>query len=461
MSGDRDVAWIAMAVVCAMMLTMAAGCLAEEDRVSYLDNGAIRLGIDLDLGGAITYLAKDGADNMINSADWGRQIQLSFYSGPVPFAPDGKQPSKTWAGLGWNPIQSGDCFGNRSKVLETTNDGKTLYVKSIPMQWPLNDVPGECTFECWITLRTTTSSEGNVAHVRARLTNNRSDHIQYPGRGQELPAIYTNGPWYNLVTYEGDKPYSGGELTVIPPQFPWAGWRATENWAALVNDEKQGLGIWEPGTYQFIGGFAGKPGKGGPKDGPTGYIAPTGNDILDWNIVYDFSYTLIVGSVDEIRDYVYKHAAPPQPPVWRFEKDRQHWVYGNCTDTGWPIKGELKVLVEGNDPQMHAPASFWLAKDAPKLYIEAAYHTTDTHAQVFWTRSDAPGVDEAKSVHLDVVADGQYHMYEVDLASMPTYNGVITGLRFDPVTSGKPGEYVRVRSIGLRPPEPPQPPQLK
>jgi hypothetical protein len=26
---------------------------------------------------------------MINSYDWGRQIQMSFYSGPVPYVPEG------------------------------------------------------------------------------------------------------------------------------------------------------------------------------------------------------------------------------------------------------------------------------------------------------------------------------------------------------------------------------------
>jgi hypothetical protein len=418
----------------------------QEDRVSYLDNGTIRLGVNLDLGGAITYLSLSGSDeNIVNSADWGRQIQMSFYSGPNPFTPNGKKPTEIWAGLGWNPIQSGDCFGNRSKVIDHQNDGKSLYVKCLPMQWPLNNEPGECIFESWITL------EGRTAHVRSRIVNHRSDKTQYSGRGQELPAIYTNGPWYRLLSYTGDKPFTGGEMTTRPTQMPWTGWQGTENWAALLNDAGTGLGVWEPGVYQFIGGFAGEPGKGGPKDGPTGYIAPLHNDILDYNIEYEYSYVLIVGSIDDIRGYVYEHAARPAPPAYRFARDRQHWCYGNATDTGWPIDGELKVLVEGNDPQMHGPPGFWQAKDAPKLYIEAAYETSDTHAQVFWARADAPGLSEEKSVHFDIVADGKYRTYEVDLSASPEYRGAITGLRFDPVGAGKPGEFVRVKSISFQP----------
>ena len=95
--------------------------------MGYLDNGKIRLGVNLEFGGAITFLAPAGSDeNLINSFDFGRQIQMSHYCGPNPFTPNGKQPRKEWAALGWNPIQCGDCFGNRSRVLDYKNDGKTI-----------------------------------------------------------------------------------------------------------------------------------------------------------------------------------------------------------------------------------------------------------------------------------------------------------------------------------------------
>lgn len=364
-----------------LTLCAAASCAAPAaNRMSYIDNGTIRVGINLDIGGAITWVSRSGSqENLINSADWGRQIQMSHYSGPVPFAPSGKQPKPEWAGLGWNPIQSGDCYGNRSRVLETRNDASGLYVKCIPMQWPLNNEPGECTFECWIRL------EGPVVHVRSRMVNNRSDKTQFTGRGQELPAIYTNGPWWRLITYAGDRPFTEDALKQIPAAFPWSGWRATENWAALVNEKDWGLGVYEPGVYQFIGGFAGKPGAGGPSDGPTGYIAPLHNEILDHNITYEYRYTLILGTLKEIRQYVYKHTKKPAPPSWCFAEDRQHWVYANATDTGWPIRGELDIANLGNDPQLSSPPGFWQAADTPKLYIEGAWATAQKRATVYWT----------------------------------------------------------------------------
>jgi hypothetical protein len=146
------------------------------------------------------------------------------------------------------------------------------------------------------------------------------------------------------MTYEGEKPFTGGELTRIEhflkPEDPWAGWFASENWAALVNDDGWGLGVSNPGCYRFSGGFAGKPGKGGPTGDPTGYIAPNRQEILDHNIRHEYEYTLIVGDLKAIRAWVYEHAKRPAPPTYRFEKDRQGWYYAHATDAGWPIEGE-------------------------------------------------------------------------------------------------------------------------
>ena len=287
---------------------------------------------------------------------------MSYYSGPVPFTVAGKRPKPEWSTVGWNPIQVGDAFGNASKLLAHDNDSKRLYVKCIPMHWPLDNVPGECTYECWLTL------DGAAVHARCRLVNHRPDHTQYPACHQELPALYTNGPWYRLMTYTGDRPFTGGELSQMGKRKgepgPWFDWTATESWAAMVDDNGFGLGIWTPQGCHFKGGFNSTPGKGGPHDDPTGYIGPATQEILDWNIEHSYCYDLVVGDLPAIRKYVYDHARRPSPPSYSFEKDRQGWSYVNAHDAGWPIQGELNVSLDQDDPQLHGPVGFWQATDA-------------------------------------------------------------------------------------------------
>jgi len=428
-----------------------------DANMSFLDNGVIRLGVNLDLGGAITYLADSKRPvNVVNSFDWGRQIQMSFYSGPKPYTPGGKQPNEHWRMLGWNPIQSGDCFGNRSRLLDHHNDGRRIHIKCVPMHWPLNDEPGHCTFESWIELK------GNTAHVRARLNNARRDKTQYPARVQELPAVYTNGFLYRLMTYDGDRPFTNAKLTQItkrwgPPQSPsvgnpWGVWQATESWAALLNDEDWGLGVWTPDTHSYHGGFYAQPGAGGPKDKATGYIGPRHVEVLDHNIRYEYGYVLILGALDDIRRYVYDNAARPAPPDYQFVADRQHWRYLNCRDTGWPIRGELQVLLEGEDPQLVAPTTFWRAQDGQTLRVRAAYRTEQNQALVYWKNLGDEKFSDEKSVTFPIQPDGRYHTYEVDLASVEAYDGIIAGLRLDPVERGAKGDYVKIKFISFRRP---------
>ncbi len=423
--------------------------------MSYLDNGIIRIGANLDIGGAITFVAPSGSDeNIINSHDWGRQVQMSFYSGPNPFTPNGKQPRESWRFLGWNPIQSGDCYGNRSRVIAHENDGKTLYIKCIPMQWPLNNEPGECTFETWIRL------EGNTAHVSSRINNNRSDTTQYAARGQELPAVYTNGNYYRLFTYDGDAPYTGGPMRRITKVWdtskgvhveggPWDHWYGTENWAALVRDDDFGLGVWSPGTYTFVGGFAGKPGKGGPKDGPTGYIAPVRNEILDHNIRYDYNYVLIVGKLEAIRDYVYAHAPKNPLPNYTFKQNRQGWTLRSCTDAGWPITAGLAVTLASGTPLLIGPNALWEAAQAPTIYVRAAFDTGQDTAVLAWERLEGKGGE----LRFPVQSDGEMRTYVVDLGAAPDYEGPCTRLSLRPIDAGREGATVRVEYIGTRRPE--------
>jgi len=158
---------------------------------------------------------------------------------------------------------------------------------------------------------------------------------------------------------------------------------------------------------------------------------------------------LILGSLDEIRAYVYSNQTDPRPDYW-FDQDRQHWWCVNCSDTGPPQNGVLTVKMELPDPYLVGPPGLWQASDVPKVYINAAISSSMNTAQVYWTTFTDPAFSESKKLSFTIVPDGQMRTYEVDLASLSAYTGQITGLRFDPVANGAPGSYMQLASISWR-----------
>ena len=432
----------ALAALAGMTLAIAAAPRPARAQTSYLDNGVIRVGIDLDRGGAINYLSESGASaSVVNIYDLGRYIQQSYYSGPDPFIPPGAVQHPSYEGWGWNPVQAGDVYNYRSQVIAASNDADTLYVKCIPKQWALLDVDSECTMEAWITL------DANRVHVRNRLVNARLDLTRYSARHQELPAVYTVGTLYRLFTYTGNAPFTGDVLTQIQRKGPpWAYWNSTENWSALVDDDDWGLGVFVPGAVLSVGGFHGTLGWGGPTHSSTGYIAPLHTDLLDFDIVYEYEYTLILGDLlSDIRDYVYSQA--PQPgPQHVFDRDRRHCVPRNLSDTSPPYSGFWRLTLDSGDPQVVLPPGLWQAADVPRIYIHCAHHTQNDQAEVFFAGADGSFSGD-KRLPVTIIPDGKVRSYEVDLAAHPLYTGVITRLRFDPVHTQACGDLVDLYAI--------------
>ena len=436
-----------------------------ESSMRYLENDRIKLGIDLRLGGAVTYLSDrdNGGENMINSADWGRQIQMSYYSGPWPYiGTNGEKPADNWAGLGWNPIQSGDAGGNRSKVIEfESRSGNALFVRCIPMQWPHTaGVAGDCEFECLYTL------EGNVITMEATIVNQRTDKTQYRACGQEMPAVYTNGPWYRLVTYLGDQPFSGQPVTQIVARndgkgWPWVHFYTPENWVALLDDNGKGIGVFQPEIMTFNGGFhpgdAFK-GNGGEKDGQTGHIAPIGTQILDHNIRWTYKTHFILGTVDDIRRYAEQRRQTTFCPEWTFRNSRQGWYYrGDASDAGWPLKEALDVRF-GENAALVGPVTCWRAADAPVLEIEGAFESTDREILLTveiqpvgksdftdwlnWSEGNQNMEEERRQKEAEfpatpalvlretIAADGSNRVYRIRLDALPGYENALKSLTF-------------------------------
>jgi hypothetical protein len=147
------------------------------------DNGVLKVKFDLTRGGAISYISLFGTErNLVNVYDEGRYIQQSYYAGNnIDRKSEGQSPR--WSPWCWNPIQVGDDFKNRVKILEYKQNGDTLYIKCIPMQWDMNNKPAEAEMEQQTIL------SGNVLKVHNKLTCHRTDSIYGEGIPKKIKII--------------------------------------------------------------------------------------------------------------------------------------------------------------------------------------------------------------------------------------------------------------------------------
>lgn len=269
-----------------------------------IQNSQIVVEVDLAHGCAISaaYAASTGkSGNIINTADLGRYVQVSYYSGPSNFG------GCTFRGQQWpwNPIGAGDKNGNPAQIISTNKSATTISCTMRPMQWACDNVLADATVDLFYTL------DDNAVKATATLNMARSDQTTYPARDQEVPAVYTNGPFSRLVGYTGGSPCTG-DATVQEwnagfdnsKAFPWVPGRVnglTEPVLSLIQENGFGLGVYSSAMEHFIAGFSGKKGSGGTKDGPTGYIAPVATKSLAYNEKWSYDFALVIGNLADIR----------------------------------------------------------------------------------------------------------------------------------------------------------------
>jgi hypothetical protein len=439
----------------------AAPPRSEADSFVYLDNGVVRLGIDTSKGGSVGAFGPSGsADSFVNIHDFGRETQVSYYTGPAPYNPPGCNQPAPYAGFPYNPIGAGDYFGHPARLVSVAvaPDNASAVVTSVPAQWACDDVPAEGTLVKTITL------VGAAAEVATSLALARPDTTVYPPFQQELPAVYVTGELCALWAYTGDAPFTGAPATQLVPPDPTHGvtLRVPEQWLAFTGPDPgaPGVGLWHPSSTVFAAmrwnsSFSGC--VGGPYDDVTGYMSARFAEVLDADITYAYNYSLVWGSVDAIRGYAAgKAAAGASTPglPFSFAADRDHFTAAGGANSTWPVVGFAHLPLPGPDPNWVSGFAWWDAESAPTLHVTAAYSPGqhDTTAQLFYqTAAMPPGFDADHVVTFSIIDDGDWHSYAVPMAG-GNYSGVIVGLRFDPVVAGAPGAWVNVSCISAAPP---------
>jgi hypothetical protein len=109
---------------------------------------------------------------------------------------------------------------------------------------------------------------------------------------------------------------------------------------------------------------------------------------------------------------------------------------------GWTANGNVAELAvkdgwlvgrsTGRDPILQMPG---IQVEASRLHRLSFRMRSDRnqHVQVFWATT-LTAMNGDASLGIDVLGDGQFHDYEIDLAKCPHWRGIVNILRIDPAT---------------------------
>jgi hypothetical protein len=260
-----------------LVLFLAADAFAGPEAWTYLDNGQVRLGVDMTRGACIGWFSESGSsDNVLNAYDAGRYVQQSYY---------GDTDSSDWNGKPWryNPVQGGSWRNEASVVLESKVEKESLYAKTRSRHWATGKLLDEVTLEQWLRL------DGKLARLRFRMTYTGTQ--EHTPRHQELPAVFVR-PSLDTLVFVNEP----GMLERKQPGFPNESFKLGEPWAAWVDATGQGMGIWCPHAKEITCYRV----RNGNK-GDCSYLAPLQTFALKPGLVFEYETALVIGSLGEIR----------------------------------------------------------------------------------------------------------------------------------------------------------------
>ncbi|MBO5064825.1 MAG: bacterial Ig-like domain-containing protein [Clostridia bacterium] len=261
----------------------------DSSGMVYLSSSNYKIGIDLDWGGALTYLedlsnnvvsarkkplfgsatgntevgfssdyptsgisnryTTQGNVNLINAHDTGRLVQQSYYgTGSYPYEP-GMYGEAVW---NYNPVQGGNLYNEASKIVDVRVSENELYIKCRPLDWAKEAVDITPSYmEAWYTF------EDGMMRATCRFV----DFSGYPSvtTSQELPAFYCVEPLNDFVYYSGGEAWSDSNTKITRSDLGFWGtatdqdFICNENWAAFVGNGSSGygVGIYCPGQELF------------------------------------------------------------------------------------------------------------------------------------------------------------------------------------------------------------------
>ena len=132
-------------------------------------------------------------------------------------------------------------------------------------------------------------------------------------------------------------------------------------------------------------------------------------------------------------------------PVDRIDFDFEHgtdgWLPFNDIEAFDSRDGRIVGSLTGPDPYLVRSALQVAGDDSPRIRVRMRL-TNGHQAQFYWTTMNSPQFGEDKVVLFDVMPDGHFHEYLLDLNKHLLWGGqTITGIRLDPCNGVKDGMF--------------------
>ena len=460
--------------------------LEKLPKTYYLESDRYKLGIDLGWGGTVSYLedkacAIPDLTNLVNRHDTGRLIQQSFYGVQEndEYTPGISFDSK-WR---YNPVQGGDQYNNPSRLIDVVITANSLYIKSQPQDWSLDNALTPSYYENTYTL------DGDCVKVDNRFTDYSG--WEHPFSGQELPAFYTVSYLDTFVWYNGEEPWTGDALS-SKNDLPFWGNHAgectfvlreknTETWCAWIHGgDDYGLGVYVPNIDQHKAGRYEFDGSKSDMANSTGYVAPINILKLVSFDPIEYSYLLTAGNIATIRktftarkdftdnaDLRVNYQSSRLPSVdgditkLDFTGGQNLALLTNPVDTAvvydeamGAVKltagsvGDVSVTIPyGSSPTPLSAESYKTLKIEYMIPTDASKPSYQSDLFICTGNIKAP--DGNARIRVDLVKDGEYHVLEVKLAGNPYWTGDIHMIRFDYFDFSAAGDVMYIKNISL------------
>ncbi len=290
-----------LALAGAMLLASPLHARPERPKpeLLFIENAAMKIGIDRSMGASITWLSwKNHPENIINIHDPGRLLQQSYYAGKT-LDRQAEGQSKSWSPWSWNPIQGGGVMSWARVTRFEKSENRMLIAETIPKLWDMPDEEAEA-----VMFQSTEFEPAmpNVVRIRNRLVCKRRNGDRWGEavpRHQELPACYFTSGFRHVESYLGDGKWRSERQ---PPGPPWG--RATPplNVMACFNDKGQGVAVFSPvaNSHWNFGPHRPYTPSAKPEDGPCVHLAPIATVPLGPQSALEYRYWMVVGTKDQI-----------------------------------------------------------------------------------------------------------------------------------------------------------------